>query len=252
MSPYLKSLTLVAANKLVHLMEIFSTKKFLSASENNHHLIFFLLEVRFLKRTEHKLFLIKFHFSFLIYFRFFLSFFLSFSPSSPKKIFNNLIQYQFEGNQPLVYVLIRRRASFVSLADLPKIMFPEVYAADGADAGAVALPASAALAAELAASPSAAAAGAAPQTPPKGAAAAASAAAAAAAAAGKKCIACTFLKQKKNKEKKRKMYTLCTHAHRHTRDSLDAQAGGGADAIAQEHGRIGHVAVAAVDRARAL
>lgn len=46
-SPYLKSLTLVAANKLVHLFEVFSTPKFVLANEVNHHLVFYLLEVRF-------------------------------------------------------------------------------------------------------------------------------------------------------------------------------------------------------------
>lgn len=70
-SPYLKQVSLVAANKLVHLFEVFSSPKFILAAEANHHLIFFLLET-----------------------------------------FNNLIQYQFEGNHNLVYVIIRRRAVF--------------------------------------------------------------------------------------------------------------------------------------------
>ncbi len=47
---------MVAANKLVHLLEAFSTPWFLYSSPNNHHLVFFLLEV-----------------------------------------FNNIIQYQFDG-----------------------------------------------------------------------------------------------------------------------------------------------------------
>ncbi|CAI5765989.1 HID1 domain containing [Podarcis lilfordi] len=44
-SPYLKSLSMVAANKLLHLLEAFSTTWFLFSSVQNHHLVFFLLEV---------------------------------------------------------------------------------------------------------------------------------------------------------------------------------------------------------------
>lgn len=55
-SPYLKSLSMVAANKLLHLLEAFSSPWFLFSSPHNHHLVFFLLEV-----------------------------------------FNNIIQYQFDG-----------------------------------------------------------------------------------------------------------------------------------------------------------
>lgn len=55
-SPYLKSLSMVAANKLLHLLEVFSTPCFLFSSPQNHYLVFFLLEV-----------------------------------------FNNVIQYQFDG-----------------------------------------------------------------------------------------------------------------------------------------------------------
>nr|XP_019962889.1 PREDICTED: protein HID1-like isoform X2 [Paralichthys olivaceus] len=44
-SPYLKSLSMVAANKLLHLLEAFSTPWFLFSSTQNHHLVFFLLEV---------------------------------------------------------------------------------------------------------------------------------------------------------------------------------------------------------------
>eukprot|EP00039_Didymoeca_costata_P032944 m.40020 g.40020 ORF g.40020 m.40020 type:complete len:749 (+) comp9618_c0_seq1:158-2404(+) len=73
-SPYLKAISLVAANKLVHLFEIFSSPRFLFASSSNHFLVFHLLEA-----------------------------------------FNNMIQYQFEGNQQLVYVMIRRRAVFKKL-----------------------------------------------------------------------------------------------------------------------------------------
>ncbi|XP_020351179.1 protein HID1 isoform X1 [Oncorhynchus kisutch] len=76
-SPYLKSLSMVAANKLLHLLEAFSTNWFLFSASQNHHLIFFLLEV-----------------------------------------FNNLIQYQFDGNCNLVYTLIRKRNIFHQLANL--------------------------------------------------------------------------------------------------------------------------------------
>lgn len=43
-SPYLKSLSMVAANKLLHLLEAFSTSWFLFSASQNHHLVFFLLE----------------------------------------------------------------------------------------------------------------------------------------------------------------------------------------------------------------
>ncbi|XP_077979763.1 protein HID1-like isoform X1 [Glandiceps talaboti] len=77
-SPYLKSLSMVAANKLLHLLEAFSTPWFLFANPTNHHLVFFLLEV-----------------------------------------FNNIIQYQFDGNANLVYTIIRKRSVFHQLANLP-------------------------------------------------------------------------------------------------------------------------------------
>lgn len=77
-SPYLKTLSMVAANKLLHLLEAFSTPWFLYASPTNHHLVFFLLE-----------------------------------------IFNNVIQYQFDGNSNLVYTIIRKRNVFHQLANLP-------------------------------------------------------------------------------------------------------------------------------------
>lgn len=44
-SPYLKSLAMVTANKLLHLLEAFSTTWFLFSASQNHHLVFFLLEV---------------------------------------------------------------------------------------------------------------------------------------------------------------------------------------------------------------
>ncbi|XP_053727616.1 protein HID1b isoform X2 [Synchiropus splendidus] len=77
-SPYLKSLTMVAANKLLHLLEAFSSQWFLFSNMKNHHLVFFLLEV-----------------------------------------FNNIIQYQFDGNSNLVYTMIRKRTVFHQLANLP-------------------------------------------------------------------------------------------------------------------------------------
>lgn len=55
-SPYLKSLSMVAANKLLHLLEAFSMPWYLLSAPQNHNLVFFLLEV-----------------------------------------FNNIIQYQFDG-----------------------------------------------------------------------------------------------------------------------------------------------------------
>lgn len=80
-SPYLKTLSMVAAIKLLHLLEAFSTPWFLFSSPANHHLIFFLLE-----------------------------------------IFNNIIQYQFDGNSNLVYTIIRKRQVFHALANIPSDM----------------------------------------------------------------------------------------------------------------------------------
>ncbi|EEC10936.1 conserved hypothetical protein [Ixodes scapularis] len=77
-SPYLKTLSMVASTKLLHLLEAFSTPWFLYSNATNHHLVFFLLE-----------------------------------------IFNNIIQYQFDGNSNLVYTVIRKRNVFHSLANLP-------------------------------------------------------------------------------------------------------------------------------------
>ncbi|CAB3359160.1 Hypothetical predicted protein [Cloeon dipterum] len=77
-SPYLKTLSMVASTKLLHLLEAFSTPWFLFSAPTNHHLVFFLLE-----------------------------------------IFNNIIQYQFDGNSNLVYTIIRKRQVFHSLANLP-------------------------------------------------------------------------------------------------------------------------------------
>ncbi|XP_063070822.1 protein HID1 [Engraulis encrasicolus] len=77
-SPYLKSLSMVSANKLLHLLEAFSTHWYLFSASQNHHLVFFLLEA-----------------------------------------FNNIIQYQFDGNCNLVYAIIRKRSVFHQLANLP-------------------------------------------------------------------------------------------------------------------------------------
>lgn len=77
-SPYLKTLSMVASSKLLHLLEAFSTPWFLFSHPNHHQLVFFLLEM-----------------------------------------FNNIIQYQFDGNSNLVYTMIRKRAVFHSLATLP-------------------------------------------------------------------------------------------------------------------------------------
>ncbi|CAF0773436.1 unnamed protein product [Adineta steineri] len=76
-SPYLKTLSMVSSNKLLHLFEAFSSPWFLLAASDNHHLVFFLLEA-----------------------------------------FNNLIQYQFDGNANLVYTIIRKRQVFFSLSNL--------------------------------------------------------------------------------------------------------------------------------------
>jgi len=77
-SPYLKQMSMVSANKLMHLLEAFSTPWFLFANQTNYHLVFFLLE-----------------------------------------IFNNVIQYQFDGNAHLVYSIIRKRHVFHQLSNLP-------------------------------------------------------------------------------------------------------------------------------------
>lgn len=48
---------------------------------------------------------------------------------SQLQIFNNLIQYQFEGNHHLVYIIIRRRKSFLALQKLAISPFVEATAA---------------------------------------------------------------------------------------------------------------------------
>lgn len=76
-SPYWRSMSLVAAVKLVNLFELFSSPKFLYSGEHAHRHLALLLEV-----------------------------------------FNNIIQYQFTGNQHLIYAIIRRKDSFGRLASL--------------------------------------------------------------------------------------------------------------------------------------
>ncbi|KAL7638542.1 UNVERIFIED_CONTAM: hypothetical protein RMT77_011112 [Armadillidium vulgare] len=80
-SPYIKTMSMVAATKLLHLLEAFSTPWFLFSAPHHHHLVFFLLET-----------------------------------------FNNIIQYQFDGNCNLIYTIIRKRQVFHSMANLPTDM----------------------------------------------------------------------------------------------------------------------------------
>ena len=98
-SPYLKRLSLVAANKLVHLFEVFTSRRFLLAAERNHHLVFFLVEA-----------------------------------------LNNLIQYQFDGNHHLVYVIIRRRQVFERLTQLRVSPFADPAGSGGSAAAAPSTP----------------------------------------------------------------------------------------------------------------
>jgi len=74
-SPYWRSMSLVAAVKLVNLFELFSSPKFLFSGDQSHRHLAILLEV-----------------------------------------FNNVIQYQYNGNQHLMYAIIRRKDSFGRLA----------------------------------------------------------------------------------------------------------------------------------------
>jgi len=77
MSPYWRSISLVASVKMVNLFELFSSPKFLFSSKLAYKNLSLLLEV-----------------------------------------FNNMIQYQYTGNQHLVYALIRRKDVFGRLASL--------------------------------------------------------------------------------------------------------------------------------------
>jgi hypothetical protein len=76
-SPYSKSLSTVAAVKLVNLFQLFTSPKFLYASEGNHIYVSMLLET-----------------------------------------FNNIVQYQYEGNVHVVYAIVKRKEVFEALANL--------------------------------------------------------------------------------------------------------------------------------------
>jgi len=76
-SPYWRSMSLVAAVKMVNLFELFSSPKFLYSGENAHRHLALLLEV-----------------------------------------FNNVLQYQYQGNTHLIYALIRRKDSFGRIASM--------------------------------------------------------------------------------------------------------------------------------------
>jgi len=80
-SPYWRSMSLVASVKLVNLFELFSSPKFLYSGDKAHRHLALLIEV-----------------------------------------FNNVIQYQYSGNQHLIYAILRRKDSFGKLAtlNLPK------------------------------------------------------------------------------------------------------------------------------------
>lgn len=102
-SPYLKSLSMVAANKLLHLLEAFSTTWFLFSAAQNHHLVFFLLEA-FNNIIQYQfdggLQLVREGFCVLLQ--------SSKSPFLPPS-----------GNCNLVYAIIRKRNVFHQLANLP-------------------------------------------------------------------------------------------------------------------------------------
>jgi len=76
-SPYWRTMSLVAAVKLVNLFELLSSPKFLYSGEKAYRHLVLLLEV-----------------------------------------FNNALQYQYTGNEHLVYSLIRRKDSFGKLSSL--------------------------------------------------------------------------------------------------------------------------------------
>jgi len=76
-SPYWRSMSLVAAVKLVNLFELFSSPKFLYSGDKSYRHLALILEV-----------------------------------------FNNIIQYQYNGNEHLVYAVIRRKDSFGKLSSL--------------------------------------------------------------------------------------------------------------------------------------
>mmetsp|Transcript_5099 Transcript_5099/g.5796 ORF Transcript_5099/g.5796 Transcript_5099/m.5796 type:complete len:699 (+) Transcript_5099:47-2143(+) len=76
-SPYAKSLSLVASIKLMSMFEQFSSRRFLFAAEDNPGCLNFLLDT-----------------------------------------FNNLIQYQYEGNYHVIYTLCRNKALFDNLKNM--------------------------------------------------------------------------------------------------------------------------------------
>lgn len=88
------SVQIFLATKILHLIEAFCQPTFLFAQQQNHHLIFFLLE------TVNNLVQVNLN-----------------NPPKYKK--NTIFQYQFDGNAPLVYCVIRRRKVFHQLAALP-------------------------------------------------------------------------------------------------------------------------------------
>lgn len=88
-SPYLKSLATVTANKLVKLFELTSRPSFVLAQERNHRYLFYQLE-----------------------------------------LFNNVLQYQYEGNTHLVYAIIRERELFTKLVSLRIEPVPESTATE--------------------------------------------------------------------------------------------------------------------------
>ncbi|MEQ2194316.1 hypothetical protein XENOCAPTIV_027193, partial [Xenoophorus captivus] len=103
-SPYLKSLSMVAANKLLHLLEAFSTTWFLFSAAQNHHLVFFLLEA----------------FNNIIQYQFDgkLDPFCGIVLILPLFIYV-IIFISLLGNCNLVYAIIRKRNVFHQLANLP-------------------------------------------------------------------------------------------------------------------------------------
>lgn len=77
-SPYLKTISMMASNCLIQLFEIFSSSSVVLTEPSYHQLVIFLLE-----------------------------------------IFNNIIQYQFDGNANLIYAIINKREVFSCLANMP-------------------------------------------------------------------------------------------------------------------------------------
>lgn len=107
-SPYLKSLSMVAANKLLHLLEAFSTTWFLFSVTQNHHLVFFLLEA----------------FNNIIQYQFdgtpkLGNFFVHFLKAFAAHVHTFLCILSLTGNCSLVYAIIRKRNVFHQLANLP-------------------------------------------------------------------------------------------------------------------------------------